>query len=173
MARPSAGFAPAGMLRARTRPSSISWASGGSRRRRPGTGRTGAPRPRPGAPSPICIDVDSSDSGGGGQKTARPLAGLIEQRQEDTRCPRRSTCGAWHRAPLQSFRYHRSIASTWSLSSLPAPPSPLLGLERDLELGLSRSRSDRVEPARHRVRHRPPVYIQTQSFERLPDVPYR
>ena len=40
MARPSAGFAPAGMLRARTRPPSISSASGGSRRRRPGMGRT-------------------------------------------------------------------------------------------------------------------------------------
>ena len=40
MARASAGFAPAGMLSARTLPPSISSLSGGSRRRRPGTGRT-------------------------------------------------------------------------------------------------------------------------------------
>ena len=51
---------------------------------------------------------------------------------------------------IQSFRYQRSIASTCSLSSLPAPLSPLLGLERDLELG-EPIPEDRVEPACHRV----------------------
>ena len=62
---------------------------------------------------------------------------------------------------IQSFRYQRSIASTWSLSSLPAPLSPSSVSNGILS---SASRSRRTGSSRHVTVSSPEVYIQTQSF---------
>ena len=128
MARASAGFAPAGMFSARTLPPSISSLSGGSRRRRPGTGRTASASSSGAAPY-ICMD--SSGSGGGGQNT--PATCGWSKSERNTLMPSTIDVRSLASSAVQSCRYHRSIASTCSRNSLPAPPPALLRLVCDLE----------------------------------------
>ena len=158
MARPSAGFAPAGMLRARTRPPSISSVSGGRRRRRPGMGRT-ASASSSGASSPICIDRDSSDSGGGGQNTLATCGWSNSERK--TEMPSTMDVRILGSSASQSFRYQRSMASTCSLSSRPAPPS-LSSVSYAISSSASRSRS--TGSSRHITLPSPEAGLQTQSF---------
>ena len=125
MARARAGFAPAGMLSARILPWSISCASGGSRRRSPGMGRTSGILPgRSGVRRGI-------SSGGGGQNT--PATSGWSKSERKTLMPSTIEVRSLASSTDQSWTYHRSMASTCSASSLPAPLRGRLHLVRDAE----------------------------------------
>ena len=131
IARARAGFAPAGMFSARTFPSAISSASGGSRRRSPGTGRTAAAS-SPGSPMLVSMEADSSTAGGGGQNTPATCGWSNSERK--TLIPSTIEARSLASSAIQSWRYP-PLDGLELFAELVASAAPgLLRLVRDAEL---------------------------------------